>query len=352
MEFSFVTFNILANRFTNYNLGGNGNETISQMEFRYITIINILQDLNKDIYFLQEVDNHFYKLLMISPIKNNYFITYRYHIAWPTEKNKSDIGTIILVKNKSPISINKEIKDLNQLMVDHNPPNSKALQFRGGISGIYDFITLTKNGDEGNQRKFAHILITKTIHNSYLILINHHLEGRPDYEDLRIKEFQDSYHFCQQFCRKFLKGKKILYLMAGDFNEDNQTVVIEKIIDNLPLKLINDNSEDLTSYTKYSTDKLTNQRNVIDKKQKLDYLITSKEIKCSSQNMIPNLDFINFPNWDRQFIGKIKDDLVINSNNWPSDHKLLEFKLKIMSNVKGSLKKKKVLKGGFYKTPA
>ena len=336
MIFSFGTFNLLANRFTNYNLAGTRNESYDLMNLRYLSIILILEESKKDILFLQEVDNYFYKLVMLSNLKNNYFITYRFHKAWPYEKNKADIGTIIMVKNNSFITNTNEIKNLNQSLINENPPKSKALDIRGGLSGIYDFIQLTQNGDEGNQRKFAHLLITKTKNNDYFFLINHHLEGRPDYEELRIKEFQQSYQYCLQFAKQFLKNKKIIYLISGDFNEDSQEVVVRKLIDHLPLKLINNDPNQITSFTKYSTDKLTNQRNIIDKQQKLDYLITSYNISLLSESILPKMILIDYPKWDIPFVGEKSDKLIINKKNWPSDHKLLEFILEIKNNHKSS----------------
>jgi len=44
MELSFSTWNILANRFTNYNLGQKKNEDNLQMKNRYLSIILILKE--------------------------------------------------------------------------------------------------------------------------------------------------------------------------------------------------------------------------------------------------------------------------------------------------------------------
>lgn len=337
MNFSFLTFNILANRFTNYNKGGTGNESRQEMEQRYLAIILILENLNKDIYFLQEVDSHFYKLLMLSDLKKKYFITYRFHKAWPTERNKDDIGLLIMVKNSSKFSTDEEY---NMKFVTEYPPNSSALGYRGGVSGLFDFIELTEYGERGNQRKFSQILIIKNNQNQYLFLVNLHLEGRPDYYQLRESEFRDSFTACADFKKKYMKNKETFYLLSGDFNEPDQKIVEDNLIKDLPLKLINNDSDQLTSFTKYYTDKVTNAREIIDKLQKLDYLICSKKINCQGNQLLPNFDIIDFPNWKENFIVESNSGLELNKTNWPSDHKLLYFLLELPNKKKKTLKKK------------
>ena len=115
MKLSFSTWNILANRFTNYNMGQKENEDKVQMKNRYLSIIIILQNLQKDIYFLQEVDNHFYYLLQSSELQNNYFISFRYHKSWIQEKNKDDIGILMMIKKKLQWKVDTS---LNQRLLD------------------------------------------------------------------------------------------------------------------------------------------------------------------------------------------------------------------------------------------
>ena len=61
---------------------------------------------------------------------------------------------------------------LNEKLLNMYPPNSNLLQSRGITTGIYDFIALTDNGENGNQRKFSQILILRNYTNQYLFLIN------------------------------------------------------------------------------------------------------------------------------------------------------------------------------------
>lgn len=328
MELTFSTWNILANRFTNYNMGQKNNEDKIQMKNRYLSIIIILQQLEKDIYFLQEVDNHFYYLLLSSVLQNDYLISYRYHKSWIKEKNKDDIGILIMIKKKSNWRFDLS---LNQKLLDMYPPNSPLLQSRGIVSGIYDFIELTDNGENGNQRKFSQILILKNNQHQYLFLINMHLEGRPDFYELRRNEFILSYKACQKFIQHNLSKYKnqCYYLIAGDFNEPDQEVVEQQLISGLPLNLINSDSQEITSFTKYVTDKVNNTRQVIDNLQKLDYFITSPKVMLLSYDTLPKDNIKDFPNWDITFVSKKGQQVISNDDNWPSDHKILNFKIKI-----------------------
>ena len=328
MELSFSTWNILANRFTNYNLGQKNNENKNQMKNRYLSIIIILQQLQKDIYFLQEVDNHFYYLIESSELQKDYLISYRYHKSWVQEKNKDDIGILIMIKKKIKWKVDTS---LNQKLLDMYSPNSTLLQSRGLISGIYDFIELTDNGENGNQRKFSQILILKNNNNQYLFLINMHLEGRPDFYELRKNEFILSYQACQKFIQHNLSQYKnqCYYLIAGDFNEPDQSIVEQQLISGLPLSLINSDSLEITSFTKYVTDKANNTRQIIDNLQKLDYFITSPKVKLLSYNTLPKDSIRDFPNWEISFVTKHGQQVVCNQANWPSDHKILNFDIKI-----------------------
>lgn len=328
MKLSFSTWNILANRFTNYNMGQKENEDKVQMKNRYLSIIIILQNLQKDIYFLQEVDNHFYYLLQSSELHNNYFISFRYHKSWIQEKNKDDIGILMMIKKKLQWKVDTS---LNQRLLDMYPPNSTLLQSRGLISGIYDFIELTDNGENGNQRKFSQILILRNNQHQYLFLINMHLEGRPDFYELRRNEFILSYKACQKFILHNLSKYKneCYYLIAGDFNEPDQSIVEQQLISSLPLNLINSDAQEITSFTKYVTDKVNNTRQIIDNLQKLDYFITSPKIKLLSYNTLPIDSIKDFPNWKTTFVTKQGQQVVSNEDNWPSDHKILNFDIKI-----------------------
>ena len=199
------------------------------------------------------------------------------------------------------------------------------------VQNIYDFIELTDNGENGNQRKFSQILILKNNNNQYLFLINMHLEGRPDFYELRRKEFILSYQACQKFIQHNLSKYKnqCYYLIAGDFNEPDQAIVEQQLISGLPLNLINSDAQEITSFTKFVTDKVNNTRQVIDNLQKLDYFITSPKVKLLSYDTLPKDSIKDFPNWEIPFVNKQGQQIVCNKDNWPSDHKILNFKIKI-----------------------
>ena len=330
-EFSFLTFNILANRFTNFNKENKKNELMSEMKQRYQIIINHLEKLDKDICFLQEVDNHFYYLLMKSKtMRNKYFITHRYFKALRVERNKDDIGQMILIKN----SKFKPVQFLNNMFNKNNVANSEILMVRGGFSCVYDFIKLTKYGEEGNQRKFSHILIVKYIgdgsmnKNTYLILGNVHLEGNKDYQLLKELEFEETYNACVNFRDTYMTNMNTHLLFSGDFNEANQNVIEDVMIGKKPLKLINDDEKQMTSFSKYFTDKKTKERNVINSFEKLDYLICSKELtNVKEMKMYPDYDLRDMPNWTIPFEGNDE------GKNWASDHKILYFFFKLPDDV-------------------
>ena len=328
MELTFSTWNILANRFTNYNIGQKNNEDYTKMKNRYLSIIIILQQLQKDIYFLQEVDNHFYYLLKSSELQNNYYISFRYHKSWLQEKNKDDIGLLIMINKNIHWKVDLP---LNQSLLDMYPPNSSLLQSKGLLTGIYDFIELTDNGENGNQRKFSQILILKNNQHQYLFLINMHLEGRPDFYELRKNEFTLTFKACQKFIQHNLSRYKnqCYYLIAGDFNEPDQTIVEQQLISSLPLSLINSDAQEITSFTKYVTDKVNNTRQIIDNLQKLDYFITSPKVKLLFYDTLPKNSIKDFPNWEANFVEKQGQQVVCNEANWPSDHKILNFEIKI-----------------------
>lgn len=336
-QFTFLTFNILANRFTNFNKLDKKNESKELMKERYDAIIMHLEKLNKDICFLQEVDNHFYYALIASSMRRKYYITYRYYKAYKNEKNKDDIGQLIMIKNARfnvPLSLNKKFDSIY-------PPNTNAFSIRGGFSSIFDFVKLTKNGTEGNQRKFAQILIINDAKGKYLILANMHLEGNPDYQKLKEMEFEETYVACLNFKDKYLSSSdmninknNIHMIFSGDFNEPEQIDVVEKImINKKPLKLINNDEKQLTAFSKFFTDKKTDERKEINKLEKLDYLICSNELLYdnndnNNMNVHPDFEIKFMPDWDKPFI--IGTEL--NNENWISDHTSLDFVLSFPMN--------------------
>ena len=194
-----------------------------------------------------------------------------------------------------------------------------------------NFDKLTDNGENGNQRKFSQILILRNYQDQYLFLINMHLEGRPDFYELRRNEFILSYKACQKFIQHNLSKYKnqCYYLIAGDFNEPDQAIVEQQLISGLPLNLINSDGKEITSFTKYVTDKVNNTRQVIDNLQKLDYFISSSRVKLLSYDSLPKNSIKDFPNWDITFVIKQGQQVVSNEANWPSDHKILNFKVSI-----------------------
>jgi hypothetical protein len=322
-SFTFLTFNILANRFTNFNKLDKINETKDEMQERYNGVIMHLEQQNKDICFLQEVDNNFYYALMDTVFAKKYYISHRYCKAYKAERNKDDIGQLIMVRNskfKIPLELNKTFDN-------KYPANSHLLRVRGGHSSVFDFIKLTKNGVEGNQRKFSQILIINDLYGRYLILSNMHLEGNPDYQKLKEQEFEETYKACDEFKNKHMNMKNVKsvnMMFAGDFNEPYQNIVENIMIGDKPLRLINSDSKQLTSFSKFFTDKKTNERKMIDKQEKLDYLICSKELENSIDDMhiYPDFEIKNMPNWEEPFID--------NDKNWVSDHKFLTFKFNLL----------------------
>ena len=79
------------------------------------------------------------------------------------------------------------------------------------------------------------------------------------------------------------------YLIAGDFNEPDQSIIEQQLISGLPLNLINSDAQEITSFTKYVTDKVNNIRQVIDNLQKLDYFITSPKVKLLSYDTLQKI---------------------------------------------------------------
>ena len=95
-----VSFNILANRFTYYSTQHHKTESELLMRFRYKSIIDLLWGVQGDIYFLQEVDQHFYNLLKFSKFKKNFYISFALSQARFKESNKDEIGLIIMINMK------------------------------------------------------------------------------------------------------------------------------------------------------------------------------------------------------------------------------------------------------------
>lgn len=324
-QFTFLTFNILANRFTNFNKSDKKNESRELMQERYDAIILHLENLNKDICFLQEVDNHFYYALISSPLKNKYYITHRYYKAYKVERNKDDIGQLMMIKTskfKAPLSLNKTFDSIHR-------PNSTAFSIRGGFSSVFDFVKLTNYGAEGNQRKFAQILIVTDSKGHYLILANMHLEGNPDYQKLKEMEFEETYKACVSFIKNKMNdinSNNIHMIFSGDFNEPEQSIVQNIMIADKPLKLINKDHKQMTAFSKYFTDKKTNERKEINKLEKLDYLLCSDNlIYNGDMNTYPNFEIKYMPDWDKPFLNKKK----LNTKNWISDHISLDFSLSL-----------------------
>ena len=318
-----VSFNILANRFTYYNLTNHRSEPSSLMRFRYKSIISLLWGVHADIYFLQEVDQHFYHLLLYSNFRKNFYISYACCQGREKEVNKDEIGLLMII-NKQQYFISKALNGkINTVEEQKEHP---LLKIRGEPSGFIGFNHLTiENGIEiGNVKKLSQILIVEKNHHPF-ILINCHFEGRPERQDLRVGQFKHCCQIAQNCITKFNLENRLL--IGGDFNEPSQNSICDKYLSEIPfkLKLLNTKLE-YTSNLRFQKDPETKQWKTINRMEKLDYLIGDVDFKITKETVLPKSDITESPDWGKRFESDIYKQLP-KVKNWPSDHKLVSFLL-------------------------
>ena len=318
-----ISFNILANRFTYYNTDNHRSEPEHLMRFRYKSIISLLWDLNADIYFLQEVDEYFYRYVCHSDFKNYFYISYCTSLPRSKEVNKTEIGLLTMV-NKRQYYISYTLnRQINTIQEKENHPLLKIRSQPSSFIGFNDIVV--ENGEEiGNLKKMSQLLVIEKNHH-HLILINCHFEGRPDRQDLRIAQFQKCCSIAQNCITRYNLENRIL--IGGDFNEPSQTDIENLFIKSVPfnLKLLNQKKE-YTSNLKYQKDEKTKTWNLINRKEKLDYLIGNDSFKVSKEVALPKSEIVSFPNWGIHFNNNIFSCLP-KVSNWPSDHRLIKFTL-------------------------
>lgn len=332
-----VSFNILANRFTYYNLTNHKIEPSSLMRFRYKSIISLLWAMQADIYFLQEVDQHFYHLICYSNFRKNFYISYAYCQARDKEVNKDENGLLMIINKRQYFisrSLNGEINSLDE------KKNHPLLKTRGDPSGFIGFnhITIKDEVEIGNIKKLSQILIVEKNHRP-LILINCHFEGNPDRQDLRIAQFKHCCHIAQNCITKYNLESRIL--IGGDFNEPSQTDICQKYLSKetpFKLKLLNTNTG-YTSNLRFQRNPETRQWETINRMEKLDYLIGNTDFKVTKETILPKSDITKLPDWSQRFESNIYKQLP-KVKNWPSDHKLVSFLLEYEYLQKRTQKKK------------
>ncbi len=330
-----VSFNILANRFTYYSTQNHKTESESLMRFRYKSIIDLLWGVQGDIYFLQEVDQHFYHLLRFSRFKNKFYISFALCQPRNDEPNKDEIGLIIMV-NRRQYYINKSFN--SKINTPEDKKNFPLLKTRGEPSSFIGFNELVvRDGQEiGNIKKLSQLLVIEKNHHSF-ILINCHFEGRPDRQDLRIEQFKKCCHVAQDCITKYDLDNRIL--IGGDFNEPKEKDISKLYLPIIPFnfKLLNTKS-DYTSNLRYQKNKETKKWESINRTEKLDYLLGNDFFKVTKETLLPNVDIHNFPDWGKRFDTKIFTNLP-KVTNWPSDHRLVSLLLEYNTDNCKSIKK-------------
>lgn len=335
-----VSFNILANRFTYYNTTNHKIEPPSLMRFRYKSIISLLFGLRADIYVLQEVDQHFYHLLGHSNFRKNFYISYACCQARKKEVNKDEIGMLIMV-NRRQYFISKSLNGkINSLEERKEYP---LLKIHGDPSGFIGFnhLTIKDEIEIGNIKKLSQILIVEKNHHPF-ILINCHLEGSPDKQDLRIAQFKHCCQIAQNCITKFNLENRLL--IGGDFNDPSQNDICDKYLSDIPfkLKLLNTKSE-YTSNLRFQKNSETKQWYILNRKEKLDYLIGNVDFKITKETVLPKSDITESPDWGLRFDLDIYKQLP-KFKNWPSDHKLVSFVLEYENESKKTPKRRSLRK--------
>ena len=336
-----ISFNILANRFTRYTTHNHRNEPSSLMRYRYLTIIKYLLSLNANIYFLQEVDDYFFDLINNNNIFNykHFFISYVRCNPLEKEKNKTGVGLMTII-NKKHFNVNNHLQDLlkptKEQLINNN------FNYKGNKSFIITFDHIFKDKKkkeeekeekekkekEPNQKKVGQLLLIKK-NNKYFLLINCHFDGHPPFQDIRLEQFKHSIQSAIYNIKvNNIDGEIIL---AGDFNEpfqeDITTKYIKYINKEIEMKLMNE-STDFTSHSKYNLNQETNEWDIINKKEKLDYILTTNFFSKKSENTTPTTNILlSSPNWNKKFDPlSLINNLKSNSENinWMSDHKVIE----------------------------
>jgi endonuclease/exonuclease/phosphatase family metal-dependent hydrolase len=288
--YSIVTFNILANVFTNFSLGNDDKkESKNNMNIRYKNILEKLYKfhLNRDVDFicLQEVDCVFYKLLKEDKNIIKYFEPVYNAMRLPNDYvNSSDYdiytyGLLTLVNKKKHKIKNKKTIEISsrELLNSERRKNSR-------ISQIIEI----KNG---------------------IKIANTHLTGIPERTDMRLYEINTILDEGVDF-------------VCGDFNEPNYGI-IKKEIKEKNMTFYEEyfkNKKFATSHHKWNLDQKTKKYYLEPPEEKyksVDYILYPYNYQLVTHDILPNKKNGVF-GMDTPF-GKKTD--------WFSDHALIYIKI-------------------------
>lgn len=282
-----ISWNILSNLASKFNLAGKRVETEKEWKDRYSYVIfQIVEQLKEepDIICLQEVTEDFIKQL--------------------TESLKA-----LNKKNKLPYRLAYPKLTYQQACLIHT--NYKAHLLKYDFSGLHPW---------------SKTFCLKLTGPRDLILINLHLNGDPD------QEGNDERRSLIRVILNHLKFEnfEMPIIMVGDFNEEAETLY-EDLQDNFlehQLELYRKNDK-ITSYHAYEFHYDKKQKKLIldglsdRKEQKLDQIVYSSELILKQQRVRPKngLKGLQVPYTHKV----VKKDIINESNykTWPSDHAMM-----------------------------
>ena len=276
-----VTFNILAHKHTNFTRGNKINgETIEEMQYRYVKILNELKKMDADIYCLQEVDELASKFLSSEFNKIGYNNNY-------VSKNKND-GLLILWRK-----IFKMKKKFKKFITNRYKTSNKSYPYKPQIA---QFLILN-------------------INNQDFTVVNTKLWGHPDRIDVRSNELKN--------ILKNIKNKNKT-IICGDFNETNYNEVNKIVRNKLHVfdKYFKRNNF-ATSYHPWNLNRETNEmyeEPPHHKYKSIDYLLYSKGLQVENYISKPTANGIY--NIEEPYKNK---KTKYNYKMWPSDHALILF---------------------------
>ena len=284
MNLKIITLNILAHQYTNFARGSkNEKESIEEMKLRYIKIGWLLLKSKADIICLQEVDKLASKYLSNKFKKNGYDFFYSF--------NDPNNGLLTIWKNTF----------------------KSSKKFKKNITKKY----YNKNSTYPLRKKQIAIFVSLNINGKFLNVVNTRLWGHPDRIDVRLYELNN-----------IIKISRDNLILCGDFNEPDYKKIKEHVS---PKLIVYDKYFKLnkfaTSYHPWNLNRNTGEmyREPSSEKYKsVDYLLYSPSIEIISYKSSPT----------KHGIYKIEEPYKdtktkYNTKLWPSDHTMLEFKVKV-----------------------
>jgi endonuclease/exonuclease/phosphatase family metal-dependent hydrolase len=258
--YSIVTFNILANDFSNFSFGNlNKKELEKDMNVRYLKILEKLYEfhLSRDLDFicLQEVDCVFYKLLEKNNKLKQHFDSVYDIVRFPnklieeSKYNTYTYGLLTLINKKHKIKTTKKIEISSQ----------KLLETAGRKNSRVSQIIEIQNG---------------------IKIANTHLTGIPERTDMRIYEIG-----------KILEEG--VDFICGDFNEPNYKIIKNKIKEK-HMTFYDEyfkNSRFATSYHPWNQNQKTKKFYVEPLKERyksIDYILYPNNYKLVTHHILPN----------------------------------------------------------------